>query len=296
LTQVVNALAPRAHQHLQRVLVVEPDAGRGDSLVRELSAEKLDVTHVSDAKAALATLERERYACMILDLSLGDTDGLEFLRTIRARCGPDAPSVIIYTARPLSKEEAKQLDSYAEAVVLKEGSSSERLLDEVRLFVRRLKGGLAPKRTGDTLPLPLNVQLSGKRVLVVDDDMRTVYALSATLRAKGAEVLVADTGKAALVVLSRERQVDAVLMDIMMPEMDGYETMRRIRQDMQLTELPIIALTAKAMKGDRDRCLEVGASDYLPKPIDPERLLALLHAHLNGSGLSLLEGQLGEQA
>jgi CheY-like chemotaxis protein len=209
-------------------------------------------------------------------------DGLEFLQSIRQRCGADAPSIIIYTGRPLSKEEARHLDAYAEAVVLKEGSSSERLLDEVRLFVRRLKGGLSPKRSGEMRRLPRNVQLTGRRVLVVDDDMRTVYALSATLRSKGADVLVADTGKAALDVLRREREVDAVLMDIMMPEMDGYETVRRIRQDLRLTELPVIALTAKAMKGDRDRCLEVGANDYLPKPIDPERLLAILHSRLNG--------------
>jgi len=281
LTQVVNALAPRAQQHVQRVLVVEPDASRRDSLVRELSAEQLQVEHVVDVSAARELLERERFACMILDLSLEDGASLEFLKSLRERWGADAPSIIVYTARPLSKEEAKHLDAYAEAVVLKEGSSSERLLDEVRLFVRRLKGGLAPKRAGEARGLPLNVQLTGKRVLVVDDDMRTVYALSATLRAKGAEVLVADTGRAALLVLSRERQVDAVIMDIMMPEMDGYEAMRRIRQDMQLTELPIIALTAKAMKGDRERCLEVGASDYLPKPIDPERLLAMLHSRLS---------------
>ena len=283
LTEVVYALAPRAPSRAQRVLVVEPDAEQGHSLVRELSAEKLQVQHVVDAQGALSALERERFACMILDLSLRDMDGLEFLQSVRRRCGADAPSIIIYTARPLSKEEARHLDAYAEAVVLKEGSSSERLLDEVRLFVRRLKGGLAPKRPAEAGGLPPNVQLTGKRVLVVDDDMRTVYALSATLRAKGADVLVADTGKAALGVLGRERQVDAVLMDIMMPEMDGYETMRRIRQDLQLTELPVIALTAKAMKGDRDRCLEVGASDYLPKPIDPERLLAMLHLRLNGA-------------
>jgi CheY-like chemotaxis protein len=283
LAEVVNALAPRAPRQAQRVLVVDPDTEQGHSLVRELSAEKLQVRHVLDAHGALAALEQERFACMILDLSLRDMDGLEFLQSIRQRCGADAPSVIIYTARPLSKEEARHLDAYAEAVVLKEGSSSERLLDEVRLFVRRLKGGLAPKRPGEMRGLPPNVQLTGKRVLVVDDDMRTVYALSATLRAKGADVLVADTGKAALGVLEREREVDAVLMDIMMPEMDGYETVRRIRQDLQLTELPVIALTAKAMKGDRDRCLEVGASDYLPKPIDPERLLAMLHSRLNGA-------------
>jgi signal transduction histidine kinase/CheY-like chemotaxis protein len=210
LTEVVNALAPRAPRQAQRVLVVEPDAEQGHSLVRELSAEKLQVRHVVDARSALSALEQERFACMILDLSLRDMDGLEFLQSIRQRCGADAPSIIIYTARPLSKEEARHLDAYAEAVVLKEGSSSERLLDEVRLFVRRLKGGLSPKRSGEMRGLPRSVQLTGKRVLVVDDDMRTVYALSATLRAKGADVLVADTGKAALGVLGREREVDAV--------------------------------------------------------------------------------------
>jgi hypothetical protein len=263
--------------------VVEEDAGRGDSLVQDLLAEELEVVRVSDAAGALAALRRERFACMILDLSLPDMDGLELLHSLREECGPETPSVVVYTARPLSRTEAQRLEAYTEAVVLKEGSSSERLLDEVRLFVRRLKAGLAPRRLGTQAAAPVSVRLEGKKVLVVDDDMRTVYALSATLRAKGAEVVVADTGKAALGLLSEQSDVDAVLMDIMMPEMDGYETMRRIRQDLRLEGLPIIALTAKAMKGDREKCLEVGASDYMSKPIDPERLLAMLHEQLKGS-------------
>ncbi|MEY4549303.1 MAG: hypothetical protein RL685_5498 [Pseudomonadota bacterium] len=281
LTEVVSKLTPRHSPSAQRILIVEPDPSRGDSLLRELSAERLQVTHVVDASGAFSALERSRFACMIVDLQA--PEGVSFLRSVRERFASEAPSIIVYTALPLSRDVAKQLEACADAVVLKEGSSSERLLDEVRLFVRRLKGGIVPRRNTPARGLPPNVQLVGKRVLVVDDDMRTVYALSATLRAKGAEVIVADTGTAALAALGREEHVDAVLMDVMMPEMDGYETMRRIRQELKLEQLPIIALTAKAMKGDKERCLEVGASDYLPKPIDPERLLALLHVRLNGA-------------
>jgi CheY-like chemotaxis protein len=289
LARVIDALAPRARESLP-ILVVEEDAGRGDSLVRELAAERLEVRRVASAEAALAAARSERFACLILDLSLPEMDGLELLHSLREQCGEATPPIVVYTERPLSKTETKRIEAYAETVVLKQGSSSERLLDEVRLFVRRLKGGLSTRRQGSGTTQLLNVHLDGKKVLVVDDDMRTVYALSATLRAKGAEVLVADTGAAALDVLGGSAHVDAVLMDIMMPEMDGYETMRRIRNDMRLTELPIIALTAKAMKGDREKCLEVGASDYLPKPIDPERLLAMLHSQLFGDVAARPEG------
>jgi CheY-like chemotaxis protein len=280
LSRVVEALAGRSSDPSRRILLVEHAADPGDSLGEQLIAQHFEVTRATSAKEALSALTNQRFLCAILDLALPDMSGLEFLQAMREQCGPHGPAVVAYSARPLSKAETKSLEAYAEAIVLKEGSSSERLLDEVQLFVRRLKSGIRHKAPSLTTP---NVRLEGKRVLIVDDDMRTVYALSATLRAKGADVLVADTGHAALGVLAQQTHVDAVLMDIMMPELDGYETMRRIRQDHRLDSLPIIALTAKAMKGDRDRCLEVGASDYLPKPIDPERLLAMLHEKLTSS-------------
>jgi CheY-like chemotaxis protein len=195
------------------------------------------------------------------------------------------PAVVIYTARSLSKAETKALAAHTEAVVLKDGSSSERLLDEVRLFSRRLKEGLHPRRPVSATPVhPSDVNLAGKKVLIAEDDMRTAFALSATLRAKGVEVAVADTGKAALEHLNGREDVDAVLMDMMMPEMDGYEAMRRIRKDPRFAKLAVVALTAKAMKGDRERCLEAGATDYLPKPVDSERLLALLNGLLGRQG------------
>jgi CheY-like chemotaxis protein len=180
----------------------------------------------------------------------------------------------------LSKGETRALEAHAEAVVLKDGSSAERLIDEVRLFTRRLKDRLGV-RGGRAAQLQLGVlKLTGKKILIADDDMRTVYALSATLRAKGVEVLVADNGKAALDALEQRPDVDAVLMDIMMPEMDGFEATRRIRQNPRFRSLPIIALTAKVMKGDPEKCIEAGASEYMSKPIDGDRLLALLNGLL----------------
>jgi CheY-like chemotaxis protein len=189
------------------------------------------------------------------------------------------PAAVVYTSRPLSRAEATRLESYAEAVVLKEGASTDRLLDEIRLFVRRLEADL-PRRNGASSPRNVEMNLGGKKLLVVDDDMRTVYALSAMLRARGAEVLIAETGKVALEILDQHPDVDAVLMDAMMPVMDGYEATRRIRAQSKFTALPIIALTAKAMKGDQEKCLEAGASDYLTKPIDADALLSVLKSRV----------------
>jgi CheY-like chemotaxis protein len=187
------------------------------------------------------------------------------------------PAIVVYTARALSKPEVQRLESYAAAVVLKDGQGADRVLDEVRLFARRLKDGSPAKAKLASEPM---LRLDGLKVLLVDDDMRTVYALSALLRAKGAEVRVADTGRAAISELDQHADTEIVLMDIMMPEMDGYEAMRHIRNDPRFDALPIVALTAKAMKGDREKCLEAGATDYLPKPIDPERLITLLRRHI----------------
>jgi CheY-like chemotaxis protein len=282
LVRVVESLVPKRTDS-SRILVVEDDAEAGESLVKQLASEGIDAHRVTSAAQALAALQEERFGCMILDLSLPDMDGLELLRLVQEKRGADMPSVVIYTARAMSKAEAKRLETYTEAIVLKDGLSTERLLNEIRLFVRRLKQGLAPRRASPAASNvhPADLRLEGRKILVVDDDMRSVYALSAFLRAKGVEVFVADTGRAALETLAKHPEVEIVLMDIMMPEMDGYEAMRRIRQDPRLAKLPIIALTAKAMKGDAEKCLEAGANDYLAKPIDVERLLVLVHQRLS---------------
>lgn len=282
LVSVVESLAPSRNDRSSRILIVEEAVSADASLARELANESIEIDRAGSAREALELLAKQPFGCVILDLALSDMDGLELLESMRERCGSDMPSIVVYTGRPLSKAEAKRLEAYADAVVLKDGSSSERLLDEIRLFLRRVKAGLGARRSlGSERVPPSDLRLAHKTVLLVDDDMRTVYALSAALRAKGVDVLVADTGRAALAALAERPDVAAVLMDIMMPEMDGYQATREIRRDPRFRTLPIIALTAKAMKGDREKCLEAGASDYLAKPIDAARLLVMLQSWIS---------------
>jgi CheY-like chemotaxis protein len=281
LKEVVERLLPVGHQQARRVLVVEDDVKGGQSVAELLDHAGFSPQHVTRGADALAALERERFGCLILDLGLPDMDGLGLLETLQRRPEIETPPVLIHTGRALSRQEVQRLETYAQAVVMKDGHSTERLLDELRLFMQHLPGrpGAGDGR-GGAAASPFERRLDGRKLLVADDDMRTIYAISALLRAKGAQVVMADTGQAALDLLAHHPDVDAILMDVMMPEMDGYEAMRRIRAQPRWHEVPIIALTAKAMKGERERCLEAGASDYLPKPVDSERLLGLLTRHL----------------
>jgi len=282
LVRVVESLVPRASARPCRVLVVELGPEAEGWLPDQLQREGFEPQQVGTAEAALEALSTEQFDCAILDPAHPELKGLDLLRVLEER-GKRLPSVVVYTQRALTKEEIQRLQTYAEAIVLKEGASSERLLDEVRLFARRLNEGRgAPPRASASGPAS-SVRLDAKRILIVEDDMRTAFALSATLRAKGAEVRMADTGRAGLELLHQEPGIDAVLMDIMMPEMDGFEAMRRIRQNPAFRTLPIIALTAKAMKGDDRRSMEAGATAYLPKPVDSDLLLQTLDTHLSGA-------------
>jgi CheY-like chemotaxis protein len=274
---------PEAEQ--AKVLVIEDDADEGDSLVELLGRAGLEAHHVVSARAALEALAMQRFGCVILDLGLPDMDGLGLLETLRTQEGLPMPPVVVHTGRSLTREEIRRIEAYAQTVVLKDGNSGERLLDEVRLFVQHVHA--EPPRLPALSPrsslLP-DVALAGTRILLADDDMRTVYALSALLRGKGADVVIAENGREALEMLAKHPNVNAILMDIMMPEMDGYEALRRLRQDARFARVPAIALTAKAMKGERERCLEAGATDYLAKPVDPGRLLTLLQHLLQTNG------------
>jgi CheY-like chemotaxis protein/HAMP domain-containing protein len=286
LLSVVQTLtAPLSDEVARRILVVEDDVREGESIVALLSQEKMEAMHVASAAAALEALKQETFACMVLDLGLPDMDGLGLLESLNVRELPRAPAVVVHTGRALTKRETKELEAYAAAVVLKDGDSAERLVDEVRLFVRHLEAGLPKQqRLPSSAPRLPDVSLAETTILVAEDDMRTAYAVSALLRGKGAQVLLAETGVEVLELLGKHPEVRGVLMDVMMPEMDGYEAMRRLRQDRRYAELPVIALTAKAMKGERERCLEAGASDYLTKPVDGERLLATLGSWILGRG------------
>jgi CheY-like chemotaxis protein len=285
LIGVVQALQRPSSSGSNEILLVEDDAVEGESLSRVLAREGLEVTLVKDGAAALVALEKGQFGCMILDLGLPDMDGLGLLTEVHARPGLHSPPVVVHTARTLTKEEMRRIETYAKAIVLKDGSSKERLLEEVKLFARQVSAELPGRAQRALLDAsPSSVSLEGKKILVAEDDMRTVYALSALLRAKGAEVVVAETGREALELLEQNLDINGVLMDIMMPEMDGYEAMRQLRAQERFRELPVIALTAKAMKGEQERCLEVGASDYLSKPVDPAQLLSKLDAWLSTGG------------
>jgi CheY-like chemotaxis protein len=276
LASVIHRLAP-ASDRPRRVLVVEDDSALGGSLVSLLSQQDMSAACAHGGREALRMLRAEPFDCMILDLGLPDIDGLAILDEMQRDEVLSGVPVVVHTGRALSRAETRKLETYTETIVLKGQGSVERVLDEVRLFLSHLEPARSAAAKSSAGP---DVQLRGKKVLVADDDMRTVYALSALLRGKGLEVLLADNGRTAVDLLGEEPDVDAVIMDIMMPEMDGYEAMREIRQNPRFRQLPIIALTAKAMKDDRLRCVEAGASDYMPKPIDGSRLLSVLHAWL----------------
>ncbi|HVY28958.1 MAG TPA: response regulator [Polyangiaceae bacterium] len=273
LAHAVRALVPAKTQS-RGVLVVEDDQDHGTAILAVVERAGFRGAHVRTAAAALEQLGTGEFGCMILDLGLPDMDGLRLLEALRARPELGSPRIVIHTGRSLSKQELREIEAYSAAIVLKDGHSAERLLDEVRLFVRHVTGSGTPQHTDP--PARKDTSLRGIKLLLAEDDMRTAYSLSALLRGKGADVVTAETGAEALAALAQHADIQGVLMDVMMPEMDGYEAMRRLRRQPRYASLPVIALTAKAMKGERERCLEAGASDYLPKPVDSEKLLSTL--------------------
>jgi CheY-like chemotaxis protein len=231
---------------------------------------------------ALEAIDRQPFDCMVLDLKLPDMSGFDVLERMRdTQVSGDLP-VVVFTGKELSSEEDSQLHSLARSVVVKGVESPERLLDETALFLHRVIDRLPPDKQKMLDRLHRSDEaLAGKKVLVVDDDVRNIFALSSVLERRGMIVQTAGTGREAIAMLESTQDIAIVLMDVMMPEMDGYETMQVIRQNTSFRRLPIIALTAKAMKGDREKCLEAGASEYLAKPVNTEQLLSALRIWLH---------------
>jgi CheY-like chemotaxis protein len=262
-------------------LVVEDDDNLRGVLVDLVGNGDTETFEATTGKEAEVLLGEQRFDCMVLDLGLPDCNGIELLRRLADTADLVVPPVIIYTGRDLSREEERELNKYSESIIIKDARSQERLLDETSLFLHRMVESMPARKQQIIADLyDRDKMFQGKKVLLVDDDMRNVFALSGVLEQKGMEVIIAEDGKRALEMLVQEEGIDIVLMDIMMPEMDGYEATRRIREQKQFWKLPIIALTAKAMKDDRDKCLEVGTSDYLAKPVDVERLLSMMRVWL----------------
>jgi CheY-like chemotaxis protein/signal transduction histidine kinase len=283
LQQVVDRLEATLASDARTVLVIEDDPGSQSAIRSLLENPRTQVQVVNTAAEALQRLREGRVDCVVLDLSLPDTDGISFLESLR-RDGAQHPPVVVYTARELTQEEHRRLSELAQSVVIKGAASPDRLVDDVLLFLHAVEAELPEAQKQAVARLHSGSDaFRGKKILIVDDDLRNVFALSGLLRKRGLEVTVADNGQMALERLEQEPAVDAVLMDIMMPVMDGFEAMRRIRADPRFKDLPIIAVTAKAMAEDRRRCMEAGASDYLAKPIELDALLAMLRVWLGRS-------------
>ena len=268
-------------KQIKRLLVIEDNEIQSNSLKELLADEHAEVVTASSGEEALKAIKKGGFDCMVLDLGLPDMSGIELLEKMRLSDGEPYVPVIVYTGKELTPEERAMLDKYAERVVVKDVRSPERLLDETALFLHRVEDDLPEeKRRVIRMLHDREAIFDGRKVLIVDDDMRNVFALTSVLEEKGLELLVASNGQECLDMLEENPDIHLVLMDIMMPVMDGYEAMRRIREQKRFSNLPIITLTAKAMKGDRATCIEAGASDYLAKPVDTEKLLSMLRVWL----------------
>jgi CheY-like chemotaxis protein len=266
----------------KRLLVVEDDAGERMSIEALLGHDDIDLVTVASGKEALDELHHSNYDCMVLDLRLPDMSGFEVLEKLRDELQQRDLPVVVFTGKELSNEEDGRLRAIARSIVVKGVESPERLLDETSLFLHRVVADLPAQRQRMLEHLHSSDEdLRDRAVLVVDDDMRNIFALSSVLERRGMHVLTAATGREAIAILESRHDVAIVLMDIMMPEMDGYETMGVIRKKPKFRRLPILALTAKAMKGDREKCLAAGASDYLAKPVDTEQLLSAMRMWLH---------------
>jgi CheY-like chemotaxis protein len=264
------------------VLIVEDDARQRDSIAKLLENGDVEITAVQNAGEALAQLRTTTFDCMVMDLNLPDLSGYELLQQMADKGDVAFPPVIVYTGRSLTTDEEQSLRRFSRSIIIKDARSPERLLDEVTLFLHQVESQLPIERQ---LMLKAardrEATLDGRRILVVEDDVRNIFALTSLLEPKGAKIEIARNGKEAIEALARSlsepaHAIDLVLMDVMMPEMDGITATREIRKRHEWRKLPIIALTAKAMKDDQERCLAAGANDYIAKPLDVEKLLSLL--------------------
>ncbi|MFL6019013.1 MAG: response regulator, partial [Gaiellaceae bacterium] len=285
LDEAFSQIAGFLERRVRNLLVVDDESAQRQALTDLLGdGEDINVTAVASSEEALAELEQRPYDCMVLDLKLPDMQGFQLLERVKSDERFSRVPVIIYTAKQLTRKEETALRRYAETIVVKDVNSPERLLDETTLFLHRVESRLpAEKRKLLQQLHSADAVFEGKKVLIVDDDVRNVFALTNVLESRRMHVRYAENGLDALKLLDEDPRVDVVLMDIMMPELDGYETIRRIRAMPQFASLPIISLTAKAMKGDREKSIAAGASDYITKPVDTDKLVSLLRVWLYDS-------------
>ena len=281
LSDALTTLHEFVDRPIKRLLVVEDDEVQQRSIAELIGDGDVETTAVTTGAEALEALQREPFDCMVLDLGLPDMTGFQLITRVKGEIGLRKLPTIVYTGKQLTKREEAELRRMAESVVIKDAQSPERLLDETALFLHRVTARLPEsKRRMLEYLHRTDPTLTGRTALVVDDDVRNIFALTTFLERSEMKVVYAESGREGIAKLQENPEVDVVLMDVMMPEMDGYETMRAIREMSRFRSLPIIAVTAKAMKGDREKCIEAGASDYIAKPVDMEQLLSLLRVWL----------------
>jgi CheY-like chemotaxis protein len=285
LDEIFGGIERFIERDVRRLLVVDDDASQREAIVELVGggdAGDVEVVAVGSSEDALAALESEvPFDCMVLDLKLPKMTGFALLEKVKGDERFGSLPVIVYTGKDLTRREETKLKRYAETIVVKDARSPERLLDETSLFLHRVESKLPDEKRKMLEQLhSADEVFVGKKVLIVDDDVRNVFALTSALEASGMEVVFAENGRDGIEALKANPNVDLVLMDVMMPELDGYETTKAIRELPEFERLPIIALTAKAMKGDRERTIASGASDYITKPVDTDQLLSLMRVWL----------------
>ncbi|MEH2463759.1 response regulator [Nostoc sp.] len=281
LTQVLTEIKGFIERQVKNLLIVEDDPVQAQSIIELIGNGDVQSTAVGTGAEALLILRSHHFDCMVLDLGLPDMSGFALIEQIKLEPRLLKLPIIIYTGKELSRREETQLRGLAETIIIKNVRSPERLLDETALFLHRVQANLPPPKRQMLEQLhQTDPVLANRKILIVDDDLRNIFALTSFLESYQMQVLFAENGRDGIEKLQANPDINIVLMDIMMPEMDGYETTRAIHQQQQFRSLPIIALTAKAMPGDREKCIEAGASDYITKPVDTEQLLSLLRVWL----------------
>jgi CheY-like chemotaxis protein len=282
MEEAFNRIENFISRKMKNLLIVEDDVNSRKAMRKLIGNGDVKCFEAGTGKEALTLFGEEHIDCIVLDIGLPDISGFNLIYEFEKIKEGKMPPIIIYTGKDLSREENDELQKYAETIIIKGVKSEERLLDETALFLHRTISELPESKQKIINNLyDKEMIFNSKKILVVDDDMRNVFALSKVLKEKGMEIIKAENGRMALDVLEKNKQVDLVLMDIMMPEMDGYEAMREIRKNPSWNRLPVIALTAKAMKEDRQKCIDAGANDYITKPVDVERLLTLMRVWLS---------------
>ncbi|MEO5959622.1 MAG: response regulator, partial [Opitutaceae bacterium] len=281
LKEAFASLKAFVDRPVKNLLLVEDNEVQRASTIELIGNSDVHTFAVATGEEGLAALKERPFDCVVLDLGLPDMTGAKFIEAVKA-AGYGSLPIVVHTGRELPKNEVEEMKRLARTVILKDVQSPERLFDETALFLHRNVGKMPAEKRRLVENLHRDGEiLTGKRTLIVDDDMRNIFAMTSFLERYEMDIQSAENGRDALAMLEADDSFDVVLMDIMMPDMDGYETMRRIRAMEKYRDLPILALTAKAMKGDKEKCIEAGASDYIAKPVDTEHLLSLLRIWLH---------------